>query len=66
MTQSALKKPVKIGHSKMENKGKGYLSDMVRLELLLMITEFKMSCYLSAKILDLPYTNSKVIYRVFK
>ena len=52
--------------SQQLSKGKGYLSDMVRLELLLMITEFKLSCYLSAKILNLPYTNSKVIYRVFK
>ena len=38
----------------------------MRLQLLLMITEFGLSCYLTAKILNLPYTNAKVIYRVFR
>ena len=31
-----------------------------------MITEFGLSCYQTAKILNLPYTNAKVIYRVFR
>ena len=34
--------------------------------MLLMITEFGLSCYQTAKILNLPYTNAKVIYRVFR
>ena len=36
------------------------------LKMLLLITEFGLSCYMAAKVLDLPYTNAKVIYRVFR
>ena len=43
-----------------------YVNDNMRLQLLLMITEFGLSCYQTAKILNLPYTNAKVIYRVFR
>ena len=43
-----------------------YVTDNMRLQLLLMITEFGLSCYQTAKILNLPYTNAKVIYRVFR
>ena len=31
-----------------------------------MITEFGLSCYQAARVLNLPYTNAKVIYRVFR
>ena len=37
-----------------------------RIKLLILITEFGMSCYQSAKVLNLPYTNAKVIYKVFR
>ena len=43
-----------------------YVSDNMRLKMLLLITEFGLSCYMAAKVLDLPYTNAKVIYRVFR
>ena len=39
---------------------------MARLEMLLLITEFHLSCYLAARILNLPYEESKRNYRVFK
>ena len=38
---------------------------MTRLELLLLITEFGLSCYLAARILGLRYAHAKRIYRVF-
>ena len=38
----------------------------MRLEILILITEFGLSCYQAAKVLDLPYTNAKLIYRVFR
>ena len=34
--------------------------------MLLMIPEFGVSCYMAAKVLEMPYTNAKVIYRVFR
>ena len=43
-----------------------YISDKLRLTMILLITEFGLSCYLAAKVLDMPYTNAKVIYRVFR
>ena len=38
----------------------------MRLTLILLITEFGLSCYLAAKVLKIPYTNAKVIYRVYR
>ena len=38
----------------------------MRLEILILITEFGLSCYQAAKVLDIPYTNAKLIYRVFR
>ena len=38
----------------------------MRLEILILITEFGLSCYQAARVLNLPYTNAKVIYRVFR
>ena len=43
-----------------------YISNEMRLTLILLITEFGLSCYQAAKILEVPYTNAKVIYRVFR
>ena len=43
-----------------------YVSDKMRLKMLLLITEFGLSCYMAAKVLEMPYTNAKVIYRVFR
>ena len=42
------------------------VSNAMRLQLLIMITEFGLSCYQTARILNLPYTNAKVIYRTFR
>ena len=42
------------------------VSTTLRLEILILINEFGLSCYQAAKVLDLPYTNAKVIYRVFR
>ena len=38
----------------------------MRLEILILITEYGLSCYLAARVLGLPYTNAKVIYRVYR
>ena len=38
----------------------------MRLEILILITEFGLSCYQAARVLNLPYTNAKVIYRIFR
>ena len=43
-----------------------YVTDKMRLKMLLLITEFGLSCYMAAKVLEMPYTNAKVIYRVFR
>ena len=43
-----------------------YVTDKMRLKMLLLITEFGLSCYMAAKVLGMPYTNAKVIYRVFR
>ena len=32
----------------------------------ILICEFKLSCYQASRVLNLPYTNAKVIYRAFK
>ena len=37
-----------------------------RIILLVLITEFSLSCYQAAKVLNIPYTNAKVIYKVFR
>ena len=34
--------------------------------LLVLITEFGLSCYQAAKVLNIPYTNAKVIYKVYR
>ena len=31
-----------------------------------MITQFGLSCYQAARVLNVPYTNAKVIYRVYR
>ena len=38
----------------------------MRLELILLISEFGLSCYNAAKVLDLSYPNAKAIYRIFR
>ena len=43
-----------------------FVSNALRIELLILITEFGLSCYLAARTLNIPYTNAKVIYRVFR
>ena len=37
-----------------------------RIILLVLITEFGLSCYQGAKVLNIPYTNAKVIYKVYR
>ena len=43
-----------------------YVNNKQRLQLAIMITDFKLSCYQASKVLKLPYTNAKVIYKVFR
>jgi hypothetical protein len=42
------------------------VSNEKRLQMIIMITEHGLTCYQSAKILGIPYTNAKVIYRTFR
>jgi hypothetical protein len=37
-----------------------------RIKLVLLITEEKLTCFAAAKKLAIPYTNAKVIYRIFR
>ena len=46
----------------MSTKRRAAVPDMTRLELLLLITEFHLSCYLAARILGLRYAYAKRIY----
>ena len=58
-----------LEHIKERPKSKKMMTsvnDHLWLKLILLITEFKLSCYMAAKVLNLPYTNAKVIYRVFR
>jgi len=43
-----------------------HISDLQRLKLVLMISEYGLTCYKAAKLIQIPYTNAKVIYRKFK
>ena len=47
-------------------KAQVYISNALRLEILIMITQFGLSCYQAARVLKVPYTNAKVIYRVYR
>ena len=40
-----------------------YISDKSRLIMLILIKKYSLSCYLAARILDIPYENAKQIYR---
>ena len=40
-----------------------YVSDKSRLIMLILIKKYGLSCYLAARILDIPYENAKQIYR---
>ena len=41
------------------------VNDIDRLKLILLITENKHTCFSAAKKLQIPYTNAKVIHRIF-
>ena len=51
---------------KKPRKAQVYVDNAMRLEILILITEYGLSCYLAARVLGLPYTNAKVIYRVYR
>lgn len=42
------------------------VSDIDRLKLILLITESKHTCFSAARKLNIPYTNAKVIHRIFR
>ena len=52
--------------ARKQRKSQYYVDNAMRMELLILITEYGLSCYLAARVLCLPYTNAKVIYRVFR
>ena len=41
------------------------MSDEDRLKMILLIKTFGMSCHKAAKVLNIPYNNAKVIYRIY-
>ena len=41
------------------------VSDEDRLKMILLIKKFGMSCHRAAKVLNIPYNNAKVIYRIY-
>ena len=42
------------------------VTDIERLKLILMITEYGYSCHRAARQIGIPYNNAKVISRIFK
>ena len=58
--------PINPHRIKKQRKEQFYVTNDMRLGLVILITEFGLSCYLAAKVLNVPYTNAKVIYRVFR
>jgi len=34
--------------------------------MILLVTEHKISCYRAAKIMGIPYTNAKILYRTYR
>ena len=48
-------------HEKMPKvrKPNTYVSDQSRLIMLILIKKYGLSCYLAARILDIPYENAK-------
>ena len=43
-----------------------YVSDIARLQMLILITEFGLSVKQAVKILEVPYPNARFIYKVFQ
>ena len=56
----------KMSKSPKVRKPVTYISDNLRLTMLLMITHFGLSCYMAARVLKIPYENAKMIYRGFR
>ena len=42
------------------------VNDEQRLEVLILVDEFNLSCYQASKVLKITYTNTKLIYRTFR
>lgn len=55
-----------LGITKTNLRTYVHISDMQRLMLVLMVTEYSQSCYRASKLCKIPYTNAKVIFRKFK
>ena len=51
---------------KKPRKTQIYVTNAMRLELLILIFEFNLTCYNASRILNIPYTNCKVIYGIYK
>ena len=49
-----------------KRKKEVYVTNDMRLGLIILIIEYGLSCYQAAKILSISYTNAKVIYRIFR
>ena len=54
---------VPLKKSRKRGSPKVTITSDLRMEMLILITDFGLSCYLAAQVLDLPYTNAKVMYR---
>ena len=52
--------------TKKTRKPNTYVSDRSRLIMLILIIKFDISCYLAARVLNIPYENAKQIYRGFR
>ena len=66
MIPTLMASPITPKKIRKPRKPQVYVTNAMRLEILILITEFGLSCYQAARVLNLPYTNAKVIYRVFR
>ena len=54
------------GKKRKSTRAYTHISDMDRLKLILLITEEKLTCRQAAIRIGIPYTNAKVIHRIFR
>jgi len=52
--------------AKCNKKKYRYISDLERLKLILLIVVYRLNCCQAAKKLAIPYTNAKVIVKMYK
>ena len=68
LNQAILKRKLKVPEKKDTICARQYkaVSNEMRFQLIILITNYGLTCYCAAKLLGIPYTNAKVIYRAYR